>query len=209
MSETIMLISAYSIIAPAILGAIFYSKLTKASRILAIFVFVTCILEVTIKIMANFGMNNMVFFHIYSFLEVGFITLIYYELSQNKVWRKLIFIVLFVFEGFSLLNLLFWEKLTNFNSLQRNIEMILLMLLFMLYCYKLIYENRTKSFLKNPYFILTGGLMIYFTGTIYLFSYGNVLQESDQNHYWIIHGLCNIFLNIIYTIVLWKTRIRS
>lgn len=198
----------FSILAPTILGVIFYSKLVNATKTLAVFVFITFVLEVVIRIMSELEMNNMVFFHLYSFLEFGFISLIYYQLSVNRVWRKMIITALVIFEGFSIGNLLFWEEITHFNSIQRHIELILLLLLFLAYCIKLIYEDRNKSFFENPFFILTGGFMIYFTGTMYLFIHADELLYSSKNYYWIIHGFFNIFLNIVYSIVIWKSRIR-
>jgi hypothetical protein len=197
-----------SILVPALVGAIFYSKLIRSVRVLSILVGLTLLIEVAARVLFEYGINNMFIFHLYSFIEFGFIALIYYQVSTNPHWRKLILTLSVLFGTFSIVNILFLEKITEFNSIQRHVELIGLAIILVIYCYKLIHEDRNVNFFQNPFFILTGGFLIYFGGTMYLFVFSKELLNGDKTSYWIIHGIFNIFLNITYTVVLWKGRIR-
>lgn len=205
--QVVMLVSTFSILAPAIAGAIFYSRLLTVLRILYFFILTTLALEIITRILFEYGMNNLFLFHAYSFIEFSIIALIYYRLSPNKLWRKLILRIFILFQTYSMVSLLFFENVSRFNSIQRYTEMGLLSILFLTY---LLIRKRELAGLplhKDPLIVLTAAWLIYFGGTLYLFIYGNEVLEQD-NRYWIIHGIFNIFLNISYTFVLWLGRVR-
>lgn len=200
-------ISAMSIIAPLFVGVVFIRTLLISCRLLFLLIITVAIIELLAIILAKYGINNLFLFHLYSFIEFGVISMIYYQLIRNTQQRKFILYFLVVFQGFSLLNLLFFEKITGFNSFQRNIEAIILMFYFFFYLFE-ISKLKHEYSLRNPFFILTFGFIIYFVGTLSLFVYANQIIQGTDNSYWLIHSVLNIFLNGIYTIALWKGRIR-
>lgn len=196
-----------SIIAPLFVGVVFIRTLLISCRLLFLLIITVAIIELLAIILAKYGINNLFLFHLYSFIEFGVISMIYYQLIRNTQQRKFILYFLVVFQGFSLLNLLFFEKITGFNSFQRNIEAIILMFYFFFYLFE-ISKLKHEYSLRNPFFILTFGFIIYFVGTLSLFVYANQIIQGTDNSYWLIHSVLNIFLNGIYTIALWKGRIR-
>ncbi len=193
----IQLISTISILLPAIVGVVFFKSLWRPCKILFYFVCITVLLETVGRIMWHYGMNNLFLFHIYSFVEFGAISLIYYLITANKNQKRFIVIFLFVFQGFSVINLMF-EDLSGFNSFQRQIEALIVLYYLISFLFETSKNDRYN--LNNPYLILTFGYVIYFVGTLYLFMYGKRLTEA-YGSYWLIHSSINIFLNIVYSIV--------
>ena len=172
MELDIDLISMYSIIAPAVIGAIFYFKLLGALKIMCWLLFATLIMEGIGLWLFELKVNNLFIFHLYSYIEFGLITLIYHQLSTNQMWKRLMVITFFVFLLFSGVVLAFYQGLDSFNSLQRNAEGIILMVyLFAFIRQYSLFESRKRKLFK-PFFWLAYGYFIYFAGTIFEFNCG-------------------------------------
>lgn len=199
-------VSALSILAPTIVGTVFYSRLIPVIRILYVFVIITLALDILAGILFAYGINNMFLFHLYSFIEFSVIALIYYRLSPTALWRKLIIRFFIIFQTFSIVSLLFFENVTKFNAIQHYAEMLLLSLVFIAYMIRLHATLPEKTLIRSPFFILTASWLIYFSGTFCLFIYGDELLSDEKNNYWLIHDVFNIFLNVSYTFVLWLGR---
>jgi hypothetical protein len=150
------------------------------------------------------GWNNMFLFHLHSYVEVGLISLIYYSLSDQRTWKRAILVTFSLFVLVSVLNLWFFDELTNFNSVQRYVEVVIVYSMLSAFLLKAVYEPKNKPFLQNPAILLTFGFMIYFLGTLFLFAFGKEILSGNDGKYWVIHGIFNIFLNGMYTLVLWK-----
>ncbi len=204
MNFDINIVSASTILAPLVTGAIFYRKLPPFARFLFLFVVVTFLLEIVTRIYCELGWNNMFLFHLYSYVEVGFICLIYYALSDRPLWKRAIQTVFGLFVTVSLLNLLFFDELTHFNSMQRYVEMVIVYTLLSAYLLNAVYDPKNRPLAEHPAILLTMGYMIYFLGTLFLFVYGEEILSGNDGKYWVIHGIFNILLNGMYAFVFWK-----
>jgi len=185
-------------------GAIFYSRLLNFSRILYAFVLFLLVVEIVARILFELGMNNMFIFHVYSFGEVAFLSLIYRNLSNSQRWKKIILSGFLLFQTLSIINLLFLDDITHFNSVQRYFEMFFIFVLLAGYIVQGLGTSLQKRITNDPAMVLTLGLLIYFWGTFYLFIFGKEILSDAHNNYWIIHGIFNIFLNGVYAVVFWK-----
>lgn len=192
-----------SILPPTILGAIFIRRLPKPLVFLTSFAIITAFLEVLTYVLYLSSTNNIFLVHIHSFIEFAFISLIYYVLLKTKFWRALIWLFSALFVAFSIVNFMLMEDSTDFNSNQRYVEGIILFVYFIAYIGKMI-NDKSYGYIENhPYFILTINFMLYFGGTLFLFLFGKQLL-SESNNYWVLHGVLNITLNLINTIVIWR-----
>lgn len=206
MTFDINLISALSILAPLVLGAIFYNGLLSASKLIYFFILLTFGLELTARILSENGMNNMFIFHIHAFLEFYFWVWIYYRLNPSIGWHHMSIALSVLFGVGSIIALLFVQGIQEFNAVQRIIEALLLGIVFT--------RHLTQSFrvgiekMNSAYFVQTIVLLLYFSGTLFLFSFGVELLKNERNYFWIIHAVFNILLNISIAYTLWKTRIR-
>ena len=150
----------------------------------------------------------MVLFHFQAQFEFYFLHAIYFKLVKEWRHQRLVLILaFFVFVG-SLL-MLFRDSVFEFNTGQRYLEMFFLMLIFFVYLREQLIRASNISMRSNPFFWFTAGYLIYFSGTILLFLSQDMFVATGETNYWAIHGIFNIFLNLVFTFVLWNGREKS
>lgn len=193
-----------SILLPTCLGAILFRHLPKSLKILAVFIFIVALLEVITYIMSAMSMNNMLLFHAYSFVEFGCISLIYYTILNSVKTRRFVLTVLTLFVVLSSANIIYFESIESFNSYQRFMEFVFIILYLFLYMSELIKSEDSPFLEMHPYFILSISFLVYFTGTFILFIYAKNISKSQTISPWTIHAALNIFLNLMYSVVIWK-----
>lgn len=148
----------------------------------------------------------MFIFHAYSLAEFLFIAYFYFRLTPTKSWRYMLLVLTTIYLIVTVINLVFLHGINEFNSYQRVIEAILVGVMVIRYLADMIKYGEKPS--TNLFFFQTAGFLIYFSGTIFLFSFGKEILKGEKNYFWLIHGAFNILLNISFTITLWKARIR-
>jgi hypothetical protein len=197
------LFSAYSIVLPAMTGIGTYRKQIKPLKKLSGLIFIALILDLSGTIFANYGLNNMWMFHSYTSMETVFLSLIFIDLLTK--WKKSM--VRFLLRGFclfSVMNIIQLESLDEFNSNQRLIAGITIIFYVMTYFFQIFQEAKINRLERNAYFILASALLIYFTGTFFLFIFGKDAPTAVTLRLWDVHSILNIFLNIGYSLTLWK-----
>jgi len=206
MSFNLHLISACSIIAPILVGAIYFKSLSFALRILFVFALITGLMELSASIMSAKNMNNLVFFHAHVYIEFIAITAIFFFSYDSVFWRGVALFFLGTFLVFSIFNAFYFEKIDLFNSNQRYAEGLMVITMVMGYYISLLRRPIHRYLEKQPMFWLVSGWLIYFAGTLYLFVFSKELLAMDSFHFWEIHALLNIGLNIIYVVAFLKER---
>ena len=151
----------------------------------------------------------MVFNHLQTSLEFVFLAIVYYRLFRTKYFQRMVLVVSAIFTVVSITNLLVYEGFNEFNSVQRYTEVVLMILIGLVYLVELASRFKSHEIKKNPFFWFTVGYVIYFCGTILLFVNQKHFLKAGEYHYWIVHGIFNIFLNSMLTFVLWKGSQRS
>ena len=200
----LMYISMISILAPTILGAALFNRFPRELKILSIFIFGTCFLELVVYIASLYNVNNMAIFHLFTYMEFGCISLIYYEILKSiKVIRRFIISLSVLFAILSIYILFEWESLSSYNSMQRGLEHVFVLMYIVQFINLFSKRQASERFLMKPYFILSLGFIIYFSGTFLIFLDANRYIRFDQLENWSIHSLLNIMLNTTYFIVLW------
>lgn len=206
MSFDINLISAWSILAPIIVGAIGYRAFSFNIRFLFLFICLTGVLELISGILMHYQMNNLLLFHIHVYLEFIFITLIFFFVYDSVLWRAVSLIFLGIFLVYSIINNVFYEGLEIFNSRQRYVEGLMLIVMCAGYFISLMRRPIHRYLEKQPMFWLVSGWLIYFAGTLYLFLFSNELMAEEKFQFWEVHSVLNIGLNTIYVVAFLKER---
>lgn len=198
-------ISTLSILAPILVGAIFFTKLQRASRTLLLYTLATLIMDCYMWFLSNRSTNTMFLFHIHSYIEFGFIALIYFRITKDIRHVNTIKIVASLFAVASVINVFFFEPITEFNSNQRYFESALVLIVILPYLFQL--RAQESNVLRTPFGLMSVALIIYFVGTLAVFILSKELfSSSAKNYLWIIHALLNIGLNLCYAVVLFKSR---
>ena len=206
MSLDLNLISAYSIIAPILIGAIYLRSYSLVIRLLFFFVCLTGVLELASGIFMAYGINNLVFFHVHVYLEFTFIALIFFLTFDSITWRAITLGCAAIFYVYSAFNAIFYEAVDLFNSNQRYVEGLMILFFCTGYFISLMRRPVHRYLEKQPMFWLTSGFLIYFAGTLYLFLVSKELMAINKLQYWTIHSVLNIGLNAIYVLAFLKER---
>ena len=199
-------LSALSILFPVILGAISFQLLPNSFKILSIYVFISCIMEIWTTTLFLKEMNNLFLFHIHTYVEITSIAAILLVVSKKKFNK---WFIGSTYIGFIVTSLFFYwngDSVDFFNSKQRIIETIIIIGWLVVFFQELLHHDKNPFIELNPHFIWGSGLFIYFSGTLVLTTFSDVLNQEYFVTVWSIHSILNIFLNIIYTIVIWKSR---
>lgn len=204
----INVITALTVLAPISIGAFYFSRLFVVARILWFFILITGGMELSMWFQYSKSINTMFFFHIYSYIEFGFIALIYYRLSMNYKWRSVILGLFSLFSIASILNLIFLEPFTVFNSNQRYLEGVLILLLVSNYIIQSTKDKLNSSLKRDPFTILSLAWLVYFSCTLILFIFSKQWFSAETiNYYWIVHAILNAGLNFSYAYTLFKAKV--
>lgn len=208
----LMYISMISILAPTFLGVALFKQLPMELKLLALFIFITCIMDGVVYVAWQFNVNNIAVFHLFTYIEFGIISLIYSKLFKAiRVVRYSIMTLSAMFLILSIYLLYKHEHLDTYNSLQRALEHIIVLIYVVLFLFLYSRRHIEERLLLKPYFILSIGFLTYFSLMFLVFLDANNYLGFDNFFNWSIHSVLNIFLNIIYFAVLWiggKQRIK-
>lgn len=149
--------------------------------------------------------NNLFLFHLYTPVEFGFISTVYFTIFKKWSYKKLILVISISFLSYLILSI-FNSDLKRFDALNRTIESGILLVYFSIYLIEVLKNSKEPYLEIHPYFILTVGFVLYFAGTIIVFFISNNLDSNAFIPIWAIHSILNIFLNSIYSVVIWRSK---
>lgn len=189
-----------------IVGVLTIRRTYGALGFLSALVFITAALELLVIILSKYGINNMPYFHLYTYIEFSFLFIIYITLLKTVWQRVVLFFGAVIFGLFSVVNLMYWESILEFNSNQRYVEGFIVMIMCVLFFLDLLNRAEFVKLESYPYFWLTAGFLTYFAGTLIVFYLVRRLESESVDFYWGVHGVLNIMLNSCYALTLWKGR---
>lgn len=205
-------ISYGSLLIPLLIGLFKSATLWHEARALLLWIIIGAAFEGLSYFSAQWYGNNLPLMHLYVVLEMSFLSYFFYRDRMNAAagtWIKIIVLLFFLFACF---NVLFLQDLYAYTSNTRSVESILLCLFALSWFYK-VYKEQQVVFLEREFmFWFVIGILIYFTGNILLWVYGEaVAQQSKQvfAEIWKIHALLNSLLHLFYALALWIPQRKS
>lgn len=195
-----------SALIPSVLGISVFTKRDLLIRTLILFILCSLLLQIATFSLYLLNINNLPLFHVYTYFEFFAISVIYYFAFQTfKIRRYILIILSFGFTFFSFYSLVKWEYFYTFNSVQRFTEFLFILTYILLFFTTLLRKGQTGAIENQPVVILSFGLLIYFLGTLLLFVNASNFMSLGIKNPWILHSILNIFINVIYFIVIWKS----
>lgn len=186
-----------------------YRRLPKEFRLLVFFVWMTFIVQVFSLLLAKKGINNMALSHVYAVLSF-LLLLRFYRFLLRPFINTIFFSGLSV--GFLLLaivNAIFWEPLTKFNSIPLTLEAAVMIILTLSTFWLTLNDelnDHIRARLRSINWI-NSGIFLYFTGSLLLFYNGETIIHSIIGRWsvytWMIHAVLFIMLHIFLLIGLW------
>jgi hypothetical protein len=160
-------------------------------------------------ILAKLRVNNLPMLHVYSVIEF-FLLLWFFQLMLTGFLPKKFFIVLAaLFLLLAIVNVVAIEGLFVFNTYVRSVEALLIIFLSVSWFVKTLSDPGTPQASNVPYFLIIGGLLVYFSGSLVLFSFETYITPqilSWRINIWSLHTLLAVVLYLLITAALWKNR---
>lgn len=209
MLYAVNIIASFSILIPTIVGTIVFSKLSKTLKTLAVLIFIGICFEIVVFTLAKCRINNLFLFHIYTFFEYGILSYFFFQLARSKSLKIVVIVSAAIFIGFSIYEYSQGLRFSEFNSFQRIVENLLLLIMILVALAE-ISLSKVPIFIEySPYFIVLAALLLYVLGTTLLYVFSHYMIERYLNEYWILHGVFRTIFNLSIALALWKGRFES
>ncbi|GHN02228.1 hypothetical protein WSM22_37170 [Cytophagales bacterium WSM2-2] len=188
-----------------LIGIYRFRRASKDQKIVLALVFLAFIVELAARILWTYKMNNLFLFHLYAVGEFTLLMFLYIAHLNGLIKPVLMRGLLVAFIVFAISNTLFFQNLKEFNSNVTFIECLLLILLALLYFYKLLRDLNHRKLQQVPMFWINMSVLTYFSGALILFHVANdliPLPEKELGAIWGTHALFNIVHYLLYAIAL-------
>jgi hypothetical protein len=196
----------WSVIAPAsvlVPLAIAFPKMKHLSFPLRIFVYYLLFggsMNVAAILLAKNRINNLPLGHLFTVGECLILCCFYFQLTRNQLARRLLqwlaasFTILFLF------NIYFFQDLFTYNSYSRTLEAFLMMVVSTGFLQQQlsIKETTRQPWFHSPFLWITMGLLIYFSGSLFLFFFSEVISRQMEFYRfgWAMHA---VLILLLYT----------
>ncbi len=172
----------------------FKHRLSLPYIVMSTIIYITIISESLSHISAQQIKSNSAIFHLFAPVEFSLISVVYLLLFKSKRLKQIVFIVIFVFGGFVLLNTYYLQAINEapFNN-NMFCSIILIAYAFLLFLEMINIETEASLF-SQPAFWFNSGILIFYTATLIFWSIYRLVQFNANN------GILHIvmwFLNLI------------
>ena len=199
MQELIEL-ARYFLILPFLTGVFLFKRLSAMQRKVFLLVTLTIGVELLATYLRKFG-NNMPAFHLSTWIE-GLLVALIFDGILNGLRNRIIRYGVLLFVLFSTISLLSIEGLYEFNTAQKYVGNIFIILICLLFFAQLMIEAKVTNPWKESSFVLASVMLFYYAGTLFVFILANNLISNDMK-LWYFQSILFIILTFGYTIVLW------
>lgn len=175
-----------------------------------VLVFIASIYEYAGTILLQ--INVKYWFVLYEFLVCLALFYYYYKLL-NKVNKRLFYFFIILFLFISLNNIIVWDG-ENFNVLASyyNLLQTIFIITFSVQWIKGMFTSlKVESFTESSVFYFVSGLILYYSGTVFLFLMSNLIFKMDKSsfqEYWMLNIILNLALRTLLLIGIWKGRVK-
>lgn len=204
---TILAFIPQGLILLCIISGLFrWKSLGKGQKLLFAILAITGLVELVSELLWRKGGNNYPIFHIYALLEFSILLLIYRSTFQKPIIKKGLKAMIFVFIAFGIINALFFQSVFEPNTNVITASSILLIGLSLGFLFRVLNDMRYDRLEKSAMFWINIGVLVYFSSSFALFTFGEQLVpfsiESTIN-VWTLHIFFNVLHYIAFCVALW------
>lgn len=206
--EYISWCSSYIVALPLIVLLFNSARLNRLQKILGLLLIADLLTEIGTHVLWSNGLNNLFVYHIYAVIEFVLIATIYSFWLPDVFGKSRLLALTVSFTLFGVINVAFFQDLYTFNSNSTSLSAILICLFALITFYRRLTQSEKTVQLNTPEFWLNAGFLLYFSSSLILFLFSNLLNLSPKESYsiWGLHALINIILHLFYARALWIVR---
>jgi hypothetical protein len=139
------------------------------------------------SVLADFRINNLPVLHIFTILELLFLGYFYLSILKDKTANSVVKYVIAIFPVFCVINFTFFQSIYHFNTNARPVEALIIMACSLAYFAQTNDEDTKWSL--NPINWINTGLLVYFSGALFIFSFSNLVVSHMSKKYFAINTL--------------------
>jgi hypothetical protein len=197
------LVSIASVFAPLVLGLLQFKRGGVESRLLTILCCASLLADIISYYFFSKSKNNWIILNAYVIIQAfTLILLLSRYLSLRYKWP---FLLSFLIFGF--INLLFIQKPKTFNSYTSYLGGLILILLCLIYLYRLLRDLPTIDIYRFAPVWVVFAVLTYYGGTLFLFLFNNYLLSTNlvtHKSVWVLNNSLNIIKNLLFAQALWQ-----
>ena len=184
--------------------AIFFQRpILSYLRLFPIFLIVTFFVELTSNWLAIHRGSNVELSNIYLIFNFSFYLFFFKKIVNNRSVKKTIIVIAMFFIFLSVMNILYWQKIDQWNSISYSFGSLLVIVLSSYYFFELFRNPKAKKLSKEPAFWICSGLLFFYTSSFPFLGLNNFLRNMPQvmvEQLGFILMLLNIMLYLLFTI---------
>lgn len=194
------------ILIPIAVGFSRYKKLSVIQQRILLFCVIAFCLDGIGRIFWIFSIPNLFLGHLSTIAEFLLLANVYRFALWGFIKPKVISTIMILFTALAVINTLFLQGFKFNNSNIKIIESAVLIILTLIFFYKLAREMMVKRLEEYPMFWINSAVLIYFSSSLFVFLYSNFLLLYSKQlgiQIWFIHALFFILFYIILAFSLW------
>jgi hypothetical protein len=208
--QLIVLFTYLPVLIASAMALVRYRGAARPVKLLCWLIFFALLIESISRIFWFFKVSNLFLWPIYITVEFGLLLWMYSLvldqkwLTTAKGWSVCIFTIIVLVRELGQSGQSVW-----IDNAGRSIESVIVILLALAYFYKVFQELKVQNLLLEPFFWVSAGLLLFFSGNFLIFVFMNFILLYSKNlnaQIWVIHALMNYMLYITYAIALWVGR---
>ncbi|MCG6187020.1 hypothetical protein [Maribellus maritimus] len=172
-----------SILIPFIVGLFVFKSFDKNLKIIFIFVCYGTANEVFTRLLFLLAdvRNAMPVLHLYGAVSLGLLFTFYFYVLRGLIDKRIYLILSFVFIVYWVVNSLFIQSIYEYPSLPSSLGDILIILLSIMYFYKVMMEAKIVKLADEPLIWINTAILIYYTGNLFFYIlFNNILAVSRE-----------------------------
>ena len=198
--------TSFLIFLPTILGVILFRKLKVEFKVLIAYLVIFSLLEIVMSLSTG---SNLYLIHFFIPIEMILLSWIFHLNLKEWLPNNLIPGIILIFVIGSILNSIFIQPLSEFNSNALYTQAIIIISYSLLYLYKVFTDLKIEKLTQEGMFWLSIAVLVYFSGTMFLYLSINYLMEKISRDsliflYSLIQSVCHFIEYSLFTIAIWK-----
>lgn len=191
-----------SVLIPIGMAASKRKSTDRALKIIWYYLLLDCVVNLLAVVLANHKINNLPVLHVFTILEFVLMSYFYLSVLKDKTAGRMIRSLLVLFPVFCIINFLFFQSIYQFNTYARPVEALLIMGCSLAYFAQT--NDAETSWSLNPLNWINTGILLYFSGALFIFSFSNLtVNEMSEKYYainilmWNIHATLLLIMYLL------------
>lgn len=179
-------------------------------KYIGIYLILLVITELSSKVLYHLRENNLPILHLYTLLELIFLSLFYRTIfSKNKQ----IITWVIIFSSVAIIsNSIFIQSILGFNSNAKTLEQIVIIVYAILFFFNYPSLEITDKVLAKSLNLINSAILIYFSGSLFIFMFSSYFQNNGltvNRGFWEFNAFLSLLFQLLVFISLWRIAFRK